>query len=218
MEKYNGKQDKIKRNDFSSVSLFFFTTSFIGWLFETIVCFILDKRFTDRGFLIMPICPVYGLPITLTYLFVGIPKDSFLMRIFEKIKLKTEEGKRWRFLGCCIVYALLAACIATFFELMAGIILKEIDAVMWDYSSFSFNYNGHVCFAISFIWGVLLTIAMLTFIKPLYLSILKINKKIRNVLSVFLLGFLLFDIVFNLYYISIYQTRYELIFAHLRIL
>ena len=34
--------------------------SFLGWVMETIYVFILTKKFVNRGFLIGPICPIYG--------------------------------------------------------------------------------------------------------------------------------------------------------------
>ena len=40
--------------------LFFFFYSIIGWISEVIYCYIKDKKFTNRGFLFGPLCPIYG--------------------------------------------------------------------------------------------------------------------------------------------------------------
>ena len=41
---------------------FLFTIySFLGWLCESIFCSILFKKWTNRGFLSGPFCPVYGI-------------------------------------------------------------------------------------------------------------------------------------------------------------
>lgn len=207
-----------KRREFWTASLFFFATSFIGWLFETLVCLLIDKKWSDRGFLTLPLCPVYGLPITLCYLMIGTPKEGIMANLFNKISVKTKEGERWRFVGCCMAYFLLAAAIATLFELLAGVLLKNVNAVMWDYGSFPLNYKGYVCFSISFIWGILLTISALTFLKPLFLLLMRFNKRAKVILNVLLWSMLIGDLIFNFNYLKIYQKHYELIYLLLNIL
>ena len=39
---------------------YFFIYSFIGWILEVIVVLFLEKRLVNRGFLMMPILPIYG--------------------------------------------------------------------------------------------------------------------------------------------------------------
>ena len=209
---------KSKRRTLLTASLFFFATSFIGWLFETLVCLIVDRKFSDRGFLILPFCPVYGLPITLSYLFIGTPKEGIVANLINKIPARTKEGERWRFVGTCMAYFLLASAIATLFELLAGILLNFVNAPMWNYGSFPLNYKGYVCFSISFAWGVLLTISALTFLKPLFSALSRLNKRAALILTVLLWTFFLADVIFNFYYVETKQKRYELIFAFLHIL
>ena len=40
--------------------LLFIIYSFLGWIIETVACSIYYKIVADRGFLIGPICPIYG--------------------------------------------------------------------------------------------------------------------------------------------------------------
>ena len=40
--------------------LLFIIYSFLGWIMEITVCSIEEKKLVDRGFLIGPICPIYG--------------------------------------------------------------------------------------------------------------------------------------------------------------
>lgn len=216
--KRNKTQSIKKRRDLSTASLFFFATSFIGWLFETTVCLVIDKSWSDRGFLTLPICPVYGLPITLSYLFIGTPKEGVVANLFDKITVKTKEGERWRFVGCCVAYFLLASAIATIFELLAGILLKSVNAPMWDYGGFPLNYKGYVCFSISLIWGVLLTVSALTFLNPFFCALSRLDKRVKLFLNVLLWGLLFGDVIFNFYYLTINKRRYEWIFEYLRIL
>ena len=212
----NRKNEKWR--DLSTASLFFFATSFIGWLFETAVCFIMDKKWSDRGFLTLPFCPVYGLPITLCYLLIGTPKEGVIQRFFDKIKVKTKKRKVLRFLGCCAAYSLLASAFATIFELFAAILLKNANAVMWDYSAFPLHYKGYVCFSISFIWGVLLTISAATFLHPLFLLLARLNKRAKAILNVLLWTLLVGDVLFSFYYLKTNAKRYEWMGALMRIL
>ena len=41
--------------------LLFLLYAFMGWCMEVIVVYFSTKKFVDRGFLIGPICPIYGL-------------------------------------------------------------------------------------------------------------------------------------------------------------
>ena len=40
--------------------VYFVIYSFLGWVYETIVCTIRWKKWENRGFLYGPICPIYG--------------------------------------------------------------------------------------------------------------------------------------------------------------
>ncbi len=40
--------------------LIFLTYSFIGWFFEVTASLVLAKKWSNRGFLIGPLCPIYG--------------------------------------------------------------------------------------------------------------------------------------------------------------
>ncbi len=166
----------------------------------------------------MPFCPVYGLPITLSYLLIGTPKEGIVANLFNKIKTRSKEGERWRFVGACMAYFLLASAMATVFELLAGILLNFVNAPMWNYGSLPLNYKGYVCFSVSFAWGVLLTISALTFLKPLFLALSRLNKRAALILNVLLWTLFLGDVIFNFYYVATKQKRYELIFSFLGIL
>ena len=40
--------------------LWFVIYSFIGWVYESILCSVAGKKLVNRGFLNGPVCPVYG--------------------------------------------------------------------------------------------------------------------------------------------------------------
>lgn len=54
---------KLRQIELSTLFRYFITYSTIGWLFETIYCFLTSGVLTNRGFLFGPICPIYGLSI-----------------------------------------------------------------------------------------------------------------------------------------------------------
>ena len=60
--------------------LLFLFVSFIGFTYETLLAIILKFNDLDRGFLNLPLCPIYGSGVILTYLVFNLPKD---MRIFK---------------------------------------------------------------------------------------------------------------------------------------
>ena len=43
-----------------NVFLWFMIYSFFGWVYETIYCSIVERKFVYRGFLNGPYCPIYG--------------------------------------------------------------------------------------------------------------------------------------------------------------
>ena len=63
--------------------LYFFIYAFIGWSLE-VVCKIIEKRkFVNRGFLIGPICPIYGFGVLFIITLVG-EQHGDLLAIFLK--------------------------------------------------------------------------------------------------------------------------------------
>ena len=63
---------------FTLYFLLFIIYSFLGWLMEVICKFIQYKRFVNRGFLIGPICPIYGYGVLGILLLIGTDTKDFL--------------------------------------------------------------------------------------------------------------------------------------------
>ena len=100
----------------------FYIYSFIGWAQEVLQSIIKFKRFINRGFLIGPICPVYGFgSIMITFFlkkYIDQPFFVFLTAIFI----------------CCTL------------EYFTSYVLEKIfKARWWDYSHMKFNINGRIC-------------------------------------------------------------------------
>lgn len=102
--------------------LLFIIYSLGGWIIEEIYCSISEKKIVNRGFLIGPICPIYG--------FGGLLITLLLTRFaFNPLLL---------FLMCMISCAVL--------EYLASLIMEKVfNARWWDYSDQKFNINGRIC-------------------------------------------------------------------------
>lgn len=110
----------------------FFTYAFFGWVLETVLVTLKQKKVVNRGFLNGPLCMIYG--ITAVILTVGL--TSLKDNIF------------FLFVGSSIY--------ATVVELIAGRFLeKYYHGRWWDYSKKKWNFDGYVCLDHSLFWGVL---------------------------------------------------------------
>ena len=108
----------------NTIRAYFFTFviySFAGWIMETLLYLIRDKKVVKRGFLFGPVCPIYGTGAVLcTAVVYGRVNNIFLVFIFGLLLCGSLEY---------ITHFLLE---------------KLFHAMWWDYSSRRFNINGRV--------------------------------------------------------------------------
>ncbi len=99
---------------------------------EIICCSIVNKKFTDRGFLIGPYCPIYGIA-------------SISMILFLK-----------KYYNDPITLFCMAVIVCSFLEYFTSYIMEKLfHARWWDYSHRKFNINGRICLENSAIFGIL---------------------------------------------------------------
>ncbi len=122
--------------DFAQISLYemcllFIIWSFLGWAIEVCAHALKMGEYSNRGFLSMPICPIYG---------VGVLMITVLLRPF---------------IGTPIAVFFMSSLICTLFELLVGFSMKMIfHNVWWDYSDEHFNFKGYICLKTSILWGL----------------------------------------------------------------
>ena len=117
---------------FSSLVLYFTAYSFIGWFIETTYCSIPARKFVYRGFLMGPVCPIYGFG-ALSVLLILSPFSDQPLLVF--------------FLGLIITSVL---------EYLVSVLLEKLfKKSWWDYSTKKFNINGRISLLTSLAWGVL---------------------------------------------------------------
>ena len=128
--------------------LYFIIYSFIGWSIEVIDKFFEFKRFINRGFLIGPICPVYGYGVLAILLVTGNNTSDPLAVFLKSI----------------LICSVLEYFTSYFME-------KLFKARWWDYSRYKFNINGRICLETMLPFGILGSLVVY-FIHPFIKSIL----------------------------------------------
>lgn len=112
--------------------LIFYIYCFCGWVFESAVVSVRQKRPVNRGFLRGPMLPIYGFGATIM-LHVSLPLAGHPVQIY--------------FAGMVV---------ATAFEYVVGVVMEAIFKVKyWDYSEHRFQFQGRICLQSSLAWGML---------------------------------------------------------------
>ena len=108
--------------------IFFTVISVGGWIYETLLCLVMERRLVRRGVLYGPCCPIYGVGATCVWLCLGWIESP---------------------VGVFVAGAILATSI----EYATGTFLvHRFHRSWWDYSMFRFNYRGRICLAASLVF------------------------------------------------------------------
>ena len=112
--------------------MFFYIYCFIGWCFESAYVSIKKRRFVNRGFLRLPLLPIYG--------------SGAIAILIVTVPIRGQYG-------LVFVFGMLSA---TCLELVTGIIMEALFKVRyWDYSNQKLNFQGYICLSSSLAWGIL---------------------------------------------------------------
>ena len=157
--------------------LLFLTYSFAGWFFESVIGLLVNKKvtkFINRGFLIGPICPIYGLGVCLITVFVYKYKDDLL------------------------TLYILSTVLCGVLEYMTSFIMEKVfHARWWDYHDLKFNINGRICLETLVPFGILGTL-ILNVINPSLINIyMLIPYMVRNIICLILLILFIIDITIS---------------------
>ena len=111
---------------------FFYLYCFFGWIFESTYVSFKQHHFVNRGFLRLPMLPLYGSGAILL-LWVSLPYQDNLILVY--------------------IAGFIAA---TALEYVTGAVMERLFKVRyWDYSDKKFNINGYICLGSSIAWGFL---------------------------------------------------------------
>ena len=111
--------------------LWFLFYSFLGWVYESILVSVQERRFVNRGFLNGPLCPIYGTGAVLASLLLG------------------------GLSGHPVLLFLVSALGASVLEYATSWAMERLfHARWWDYTDFRFNLNGRVCLLGAVVFGL----------------------------------------------------------------
>ena len=154
--------------------LYFIIYSFIGWLMEVICKLFEYKRFINRGFLIGPICPIYGFGVLFIILLIGNDRNDILSV----------------FLKAILICSVLEYLTSYFME-------KLFKARWWDYSDKLFNINGRICLQTMLPFGILGTL-VIYIIHPLIVKFIALfNPILIMIIAIILFILYLTDMIIS---------------------
>lgn len=111
--------------------LMFCFWSFVGWCIEVVDMTLETGEYQNRGFLNMPICPIYGFGVLMIVVFFRPINNTFFPLFFASMLL------------------------CTTFEFLIGWGMEKLfHARWWDYSHMKFNFKGYICLRNSLFFGL----------------------------------------------------------------
>lgn len=144
--------------------LYFFIYGFLGWCTEVIFAAFKQHRFVNRGFLNGPICPIYGVGVTLVIACLEAFQSNLLLLYISSVILVT---------------------------VLEGVTGWAMDKLFhnkwWDYSKLPFNIGGYVCLLFSLIWGVA-CVFIVYFVHPLIHQVLSLIPHTAGIALIAILG------------------------------
>lgn len=144
--------------------LYFFVYGFLEWCTEVIFAAFKQHRFVNRGFLNGPICPIYGVGVTLVIACLEAFQSNLLLLYISSVILVT---------------------------VLEGVTGWAMDKLFhnkwWDYSKLPFNIGGYVCLLFSLIWGVA-CVFIVYFVHPLIHQVLSLIPHTAGIALIAILG------------------------------
>lgn len=111
---------------------FFYLYCFFGWIFESAYVSLRQRRFVNRGFLRIPMLPLYG--------------SGAVMMLWVSIPVQDNLFLTW----------LSGVIGATILEYITGYVMELLFKIRyWDYSDQKYNLHGYICLSSSIAWGFL---------------------------------------------------------------
>lgn len=132
--------------------LFFFIYCFLGWIIETAYVSIKRFHFVNRGFLTLPLLPLYGTGAILM-LWLSLPVQGSLLLVF--------------------LFGMVGASVL---EYITGYVMERLFKMKyWDYSCRPLNLNGYICLGTSIAWGLLTIFLTEVVHRPMEWAVLRLS-------------------------------------------
>lgn len=146
----------------------------MGWIMEVVGKLIEKHRFINRGFLIGPVCPIYGF---------GCISMIVLLS---------------RYLKSPVVLFVMAIIICSILEYVTSFLMEKLfHARWWDYSRRKFNINGRICLETMIPFGLLGCLIMYI-VNPFFTNILmEMPYNVLSSITAFIFAIFLIDNVIS---------------------
>lgn len=143
--------------------LYFIIIAICGWMMEVTLQLVQKHKFADRGFLIGPYCPIYGVG--------GLLITLCLTRLVEYP----------------VALFCVAVVVCAVLEYATSFIMEKVfHARWWDYSENKFNINGRICLETIIPFG-LLGLLLIYIINPfIFNNLEKLPADVLNVIAIIL--------------------------------
>ena len=149
--------------------MLFMFYSIVGWIIEVIYTFITDKKIVNRGFLIGPYCPIYGVGCLLIIILLKKYTDDFILLF------------------------IMSMLICSLLEYLTSYVMEKLfNARWWNYSNRKFNINGRVCLETLIPFGIFGSLILLV-VNPFVVSIF--NKIPDNIFKVITILFFIIFVI-----------------------
>lgn len=155
--------------------MLFIIYSFIGWSIEVVGKLIEKHKFINRGFLVGPICPIYGWGCIAIILLLSKYKSS------------------------PIVLFLMAIIICSILEYFTSYFMEKLFHVRWwDYTRRKYNINGRICAETMIPFGILGCIVIYV-VNPMFVNLLSmVPINILNIIAIIIFVIYLVDNIISL--------------------
>ena len=173
------KIDYDKKYKISSLILFFFIFSFVGWIWEVGLFIFNYGEFVNRGTLYGPWLPIYGTGCTLIII-------ATQFKTFRQILKKPFLTFFVVMIGCTVI------------EYLTSWYIEIVNGVRyWDYTGIFCNINGRVCLESAIFFGIGGSICVY-FIAPFLERIIqKIDTKQKTAICILLISIFMLDQVYS---------------------
>ncbi|MEG0894440.1 MAG: hypothetical protein RSE93_01895 [Oscillospiraceae bacterium] len=159
--------------------------SIVGWIYESILCSVSNKKLINRGFLNGPYCPIYGNGALIVILLLGKVTNPILLFILGAV------------LTCALEYA------------TSYLMEKLFNARWWDYSSRKFNINGRICLIGAIVFGIF-SVVLILILHPIVQNFTNsLSDNLRHLISATLFIAFLIDCIITIKGFSGFNKKLE---------
>ena len=154
---------------------YFVIFSFFGWVASSFRSLLLEKKFSNNGFLTSPFCPMYGFSAVICYT---------ALKPFENSKLIL-------FIGSTLILSALMVVVGVLVE-------KTLKFKAWDFSSSKFSIGNYITFPYALFLGLLGMLLVGLIIPVLRTAVEAIPFWVSLILVLCFCGIIVIDYVFSM--------------------